>query len=439
MKPAIIQLFYTVKPLIPRLAQISLRRLVALQKRAKCAHIWPIDANAAKPPEGWAGWPDGKQFALVLSHDVDTLKGYNNVLKLADIEEAMGFRSSFNFVPERYGEISLDLLRELKQRGFGIGVHGLKHDGKLFSSKKIFDERAPQINAYLKKWGTRGFTTPSMIRNHDWMHALDMDYCVSTFDTDPFEPQSDGVGTIFPYWVPNVSANQGFMELPYTLPQDSTLFVILQEKTIDIWTQKLDWVAERGGMVLLNTHPDYMDFRSGGDDFTYPVGHYIDFLTHLKTCYAEMYYHALTAEVARVSFEALFPVWDSPHRYVLPTPRYAAASAFVRKYPRVPVSIHALCDALDLEGNPHDKHMAVIKEVSRGGLAIELPISPISEQVSLSFMNAENRDVYIRAKVVHSRKNSHKTRIGLSLTGLPMEIDRFVAQVMQTHCSGAEL
>jgi hypothetical protein len=79
--------------------------------------------------------------------------------------------------------------------------------------------------------------------------------------------------------------------------------------------------------------------------------------------------------------------------------------------------------------------MGVIKEVSRGGLAIELPISPISEQVSLSLMNAENRDVCIRAKVVHSRKNSHKTLIGLFLTGLPMEIDHFVAQVMQTHCS----
>jgi hypothetical protein len=42
------------------------------------------------------------------------------------------------------GVVSLDLLAELKQRGFGIGVNGLKHDGKLFSSKKIFDERAPQ-------------------------------------------------------------------------------------------------------------------------------------------------------------------------------------------------------------------------------------------------------------------------------------------------------
>jgi hypothetical protein len=25
----------------------------------------------------------------------------------------------------------------------------------------------------------------------------------STFDTDPFEPQPDGMGTIFPFWVPN--------------------------------------------------------------------------------------------------------------------------------------------------------------------------------------------------------------------------------------------
>ena len=314
-------LFYTLKPFIPWPVQLFLRRQIARHLRRKNGSLWPIDPNAAKPPEGWPGWPDGKKFALVLSHDVDTLKGYNDVLKLADIEEAMGFRSSFNFVPERYGTVDVGLLSELKSRGFGIGVHGLKHDGKLFSSKRIFDERAPRINAYLKKWGTRGFTTPSMIRNHDWMHALDMDYCVSTFDTDPFEPEPDAVGTIFPFAVFRNAANSDsqlpccfasspsglsasqppsfFIELPYTLPQDSTLFMILQEKTIAIWTQKLDWVAEKGGMVLLNTHPDYMDFRSGGGDgLNYPVGHYIDFLTYLKTRYAEMFYHALPAEIA---------------------------------------------------------------------------------------------------------------------------------------------
>ena len=103
----------------------------------------------------------------MLSHDVDTLKGYNNVLKLADIEEGLGFRSSFNFVPERYGVVSLDLLAELKQRGFDIGVHGLKHDGKLFSSKKIFDERVPQINAYLVSIHKRAFlSSPAKQKTH---------------------------------------------------------------------------------------------------------------------------------------------------------------------------------------------------------------------------------------------------------------------------------
>jgi len=292
------QLFYTLKPLIPRPVQLFLRRQIVRKKRRECAHTWPIDPNSARPPEGWPGWPDGKKLAFVLSHDVDTLKGYNNVLKLADIEEEMGFRSQFNFVPERYGMISLDLLAELKQRGFGIGVHGLKHDGKLFSSKKIFDKRAPQINAYLQKWGTRGFTTPSMIRNHDWMHALDMDHCVSTFDTDPFEPEPEGVGTIFPFWVQGESPGKRFLELPYTLVQDFTLFVILGEKTNDIWKQKLNWIASKKGMALLNSHPDYINFGGAGcGKEEYPVQLYRDFLEYAQSRYSDQYWPALPQHI----------------------------------------------------------------------------------------------------------------------------------------------
>jgi hypothetical protein len=288
------QIFYALKPLIPRPVQLFLRRQLSHHKRRKNGHQWPIDPNSYKPPEGWPGWPDGKQFALVLSHDVDTRKGYDNVLKLADIEEQMGFRSQFNFVPERYGKVEIDLLDTLKRRGFGIGVHGLKHDGKLFSSKEIFNERAPRINAYLKKWGTRGFTTPSMIRNHDWMHALDMDYCVSTFDTDPFEPEPGGVGTVFPFWVQGKSPGKRFLELPYTLVQDFTLFVILGEKTTDVWKQKLYWIAAKGGMALLNSHPDYQNFGGAGcGREEYPVQLYRDFLEYARSRYGGQYWPAL--------------------------------------------------------------------------------------------------------------------------------------------------
>ena len=296
--PLLSRLFYFFKPIMPRRSQLWLRRQLALRKLKRIGHVWPIDEAAGGRigwPDGlqWPGWPHGKQFALVLNHDVDTQIGHDKCRQLMDLEETMGFRSTFYFVPERYS-ISQALLEEVKARGFGLGVHGLKHDGKLFSSVEVFCESAQRINMYLKQWGTRGFSAPSMIRNHAWMHQLDMDYCTSTFDTDPFEPQSDGIGTIFPFIVANGApypagrdgqavatrqrtsgtgpANSGsrhqqpdfFIELPYTLAQDHCLFVMLQEKDISIWKKKLDWIAAKGGMVLLNSHPDYMRFESTG-------------------------------------------------------------------------------------------------------------------------------------------------------------------------------
>jgi glycosyltransferase involved in cell wall biosynthesis len=299
MSSIVNHLFYTFKPIIPRAVQIGLRRQIARYKRNKYVHVWPIDPHSATPPKDWRGWPGGKQFALVLSHDVDTRKGYDNVLKLAELEEQMGFRSCFNFVPERYGKVSPEVLEELRLRGFDVAVHGLKHDGKLFRSKRVFDRSAKRINAYLAEWKTEGFTSPSMQHNLDWLIGLNIKYSISTFDTDPFEPQPDGVGTIFPFWVPNCSPSHGFVEMPYTLPQDSTLFIILEEKTIDIWKRKLVWVAQHGGMVLLNTHPDYMNFSNGDSgELCYPSEYYVRFLDFIKTRYSGRFYHALPSIIA---------------------------------------------------------------------------------------------------------------------------------------------
>jgi len=293
------RIFYTLKPAIPRRLQIFPRRQVALYKRKKYAHIWPIDPKAGNPPDGWKGWPDGKQFSLVLSHDVDTQKGNDSVSKLIKIEEELGFRSSFNFVPERY-QNSNSLQKDLCNKGFGIGVHGLKHDGKLFHSRKIFKQRAAKINAYLIKWKTNGFSSPSMLHNLDWLKALNITHSTSTFDTDPFEPQPDASRTIFPFWVGDDHYSAGYLELPYTLPQDHLLFVILQEKTIDIWKKKLDWITGNGGMALLNTHTDYMNFTGGVlSDEEYPVTFYSDFLNYIKQKYSDQYWNALPSDVVR--------------------------------------------------------------------------------------------------------------------------------------------
>lgn len=291
--------YYYIKPLIPRFLQITLRRQFIRWKRLFVTDIWPIDESSKKAPEGWSGWPNGKQFALVLTHDVDTAKGQEKVFDIVNLEEAMGFRSSFNFVPEGY-EVSHDLHHYLRAHGFEIGAHGLIHDGKLFNSRKIFQSSSPAINHYLKDWGAVGFRSPAMHHNLDWICDLNIEYDSSTFDIDPFEPQPDGLGTIFPFWVRGKANQSGYIELPYTLPQDFTLFILMKEKNIDIWKKKLDWIAEHGGMALLITHPDYMNFdgkKLGIEE--YPARYYEEFLEHVKQKYEDHYLNVLPKDMAR--------------------------------------------------------------------------------------------------------------------------------------------
>jgi len=298
----IIKVYYIIKPLIPRRLQLIIRRLIVRRVKDKYTDVWPIDKGSSKKPLHWKGWPEGKKFALVLTHDVEMAEGHDRCMELMLLEETLGFRSSFNFVPERYA-VSPDLRYKLQERNFEIGVHGLLHDGKYYDSREIFRGRAEKINRYLSEWKAVGYRAPSMLNKLDWFHDLNIEYDASTFDTDPFEPQSEGKGTIFPFLVKGKNGERDYVELPYTLPQDHALFVIMREKTIDIWKRKLDWVAQNGGMALVITHPDYINFNSdkpsknGPEE--YPAELYREFLAYVKSRYEGQYWHVLPKEMAK--------------------------------------------------------------------------------------------------------------------------------------------
>lgn len=300
--------YYSIKPLLPWRFRYALRRIRARRLLRSCGDVWPIKESAARKPEGWPGWPDGKQFALVLTHDVESQAGLERVRQLAELEMSLGFRSSFNFVPEGSYRVPSELRNWLTANGFEVGVHGLHHDGKLYSSANVFRERARRINRYLKEWGSVGFRSPFMHHNLEWLHSLNIFYDSSTFDTDPFEPQPDGVNTIFPFWVPSPALSgtykngmslSGYVELPYTLTQDITLFLLLSQKNSQIWKTKMDWVAKNGGMVLFDTHPDYLALFPERPGFAqYNANIYIDFLTHIRDGFANRYWHVLPKKLA---------------------------------------------------------------------------------------------------------------------------------------------
>ncbi len=287
------------KPLMPRRLQLFMRRYLIRYQQIRYRHIWPIDEKAASLPLEWRGWPTGKRFALVLTHDVDFARGHDRCIDLMKLETDLGFTSSFNFVPLRY-PVSGSIRNTLEKNGFEIGVHGLYHDGMYYQSKGFFLERAKKINHYLKEWRAVGYRAPAMYHKLEWFHDLEIEYDASTFDTDPFEPHAVGAGTIFPFFVIDYENQKGYVELPYTLPQDFSLFILMQQKNIDTWKKKLKWVAQHGGMVLINTHPDYMKFNKGKPGYDeYPARYYEEFLNHVAKDYAGQYWHVLPRDMAK--------------------------------------------------------------------------------------------------------------------------------------------
>ena len=313
------QIYYRLKPFIPKSVRFAVRRWFALRKLDSVRDVWPIAPGSERAPEGWRGWPEGKKFALVLTHDVEGLEGLRKCREVMNLEMDLGFRSSFNFIPEGTYRVQLELREELVRNGFEVGIHDLKHDGLLFDSHEEFSRRAGRINGYLGKWGAVGFRSGFMLNELEWFHGLDVLYDASTFDTDPFEPQPHGRNTIFPFFVPRhappsssglngqingypptTMLKRGFVELPYTLPQDHTLFLILREQSIDIWKRKIDWIAEHGGMALLDTHPDYMTMTGqSATRLDYPVGHYEELLRYVRQKFGDNYWHATAKQVAQ--------------------------------------------------------------------------------------------------------------------------------------------
>ena len=329
------RIYYDLKPFVPRAWRRAVRRKLAARQRAKARGTWPIMPGSERPPEGWLGWPDGKKFAVILTHDIEGKLGLERCRSLMELEMEMGFRSSFNFIPEGSYRVLAPLRHDMVQNGFEIGVHDLAHDGRLFRSESRFRRCAIEINRYLKEWNAVGFRSAFMLHNLDWLHRLDIEYDLSTFDTDPFEPQPEGRHTIFPFWVPAPAARQsevrsqrslgggrqsgglstdealnselptindsrsGYVELPYSLAQDSTLFLLLRETSIEIWKKKVDWIAHHGGMVLLNTHPDYMAFTNGqAERWEYPASMYRQLLEYVAGRYSGEFWHVLPRQAA---------------------------------------------------------------------------------------------------------------------------------------------
>jgi hypothetical protein len=260
--------YYLARPALPRKLQIAMRRRFSEHQARTSFPRFPVEPAvhelsglvvrlaaevAGNPIPMLAPWPRPYSWALVLTHDVETKVGYDLVPEVCELERGAGFRSSWNFVPERDYEVESSALAALDSTGFEVGVHGLHHDGRDFDTRRHLQRRLPAMHRYAREWNAVGFRSPSTHRRWEWMSMLDFEYDSSYTDTAPYEPQPGGCCSWLPYRI-----GQRIVELPITMPQDHTLFEILGHEDETPWIEKATLLREHGGMALMLTHPDYM-------------------------------------------------------------------------------------------------------------------------------------------------------------------------------------
>jgi peptidoglycan/xylan/chitin deacetylase (PgdA/CDA1 family) len=293
--------YYRIKRLVPRRLQLALRRRLIRWQGAPTFPRWPYDDSVERLVLFYAAcvlralqveeiafdwfWPNGARAAAILTHDVEGSAGLANALRIADLEERRGFRSSFNIVGNWY-PIDWGVVRELRDRGHEIGSHALYHDRSLFSSRSAFERQLPELRQIVDTLGAVGFRSPATHRVPEWIHELPIEYDATMPLSDPYEPQPGGVCTSWPFFLGDV------VELPYTLPQDHTLFNLMRNRTAAPWITQLKRVKASFGLVQCVSHPDPGYLGDRKKELIYE-----EFLDALAA--EDGLWHALPREVAR--------------------------------------------------------------------------------------------------------------------------------------------
>jgi len=170
-------------------------------------------------------WPNGKRFAVVVSHDVDTDYVYHRraVLDhLRAINESAGMRAAW-LVVGKYAEAGRAALDDLHAGGHEIGFHDVEHDHRLaFLPLPRIRDRMAQSAVLRERYGATGFRSPNFLRTPALFRALDgaFEYDMSMHDvamsTASFAGRIEGCRTCLPFFVRGTDV----LEIPTTVPDD---------------------------------------------------------------------------------------------------------------------------------------------------------------------------------------------------------------------------
>jgi hypothetical protein len=262
------KLYYFARPILGVGVRRYLQKLRLADWRSIPFPRWPVDRtveqvhetmlrlcvqahDGKRVPFIWF-WPKGFPSCVVVTHDVEAIKGRDFCPALMDVDENFGIKSSFQLIPEERYALTPSFIESIRSRGFEVNVHDLNHDGRLFASEVKFFDRVRRINHYGSTLGAQGFRSGALYRNLSWYGALEFSYDMSVPNTAHLDPQRGGCCTVMPYFIGKI------LELPVTTTQDYSLFYILKQYSIDHWKRQIAQIMEKHGLASFIVHPDYV-------------------------------------------------------------------------------------------------------------------------------------------------------------------------------------
>ena len=205
-----------------------------------------------------------------MTHDVETAAGLDFADELMNINDRHGVKSSFQLIPAARYTVTESVVQKIRNRGFDVNVHDLKHDGHLFDRADQFQCDAEQINAHGVRFGSRGFRSGALYRNQDWYGALRFRYDMSVPNCAHLDPQRGGCCTVMPYFVGDV------LELPVTATQDYSLFHVLKTYDQGLWRDQIARIGAVHGLINFIVHPDYLDHPEAVQSYESLLDHLSD-------------------------------------------------------------------------------------------------------------------------------------------------------------------
>ncbi len=222
-----------------------------------------IKAGAETAPKGVDLWPDGKAYAVVLNHDVDSAWGIDNPQGIAAfraIEESVGLRSAWMVVAGLH-EAGRACFHSLLEGGHEIGCHGVEHDHvTAYLPVAEIVERLAAAAPFLEEFACTGFRAPSYHRSENLYRALDSVVAYDMSMHDSFEnanspvPSFEGCATCFPFRI----AGTGVLQIPTTVAEDFVLELAGQAPQEARRTQAaiVAAIRRRRGVANILTHPE---------------------------------------------------------------------------------------------------------------------------------------------------------------------------------------